>query len=53
MVTPACIETIPAERAIQTLKGIFKSTREGVNPDFPAKCWDLVLPQVVVIANLA
>ena len=52
MVTAGMHRNNPAERAIQTLKGIFKSTREGAHPDFPAKCWDLLLPQVVVIANL-
>ena len=52
MVTAGVHRNNPTERAIQTLKGLFKLTREGVHPDFPAKCWDLLLPQVVVITNL-
>ena len=52
MVTAGMHRNNPAERAIQTLKGLFKSTREGAHPNLPAKCWDLLLPQVVVIANL-
>ena len=41
-----------AERAIQTFKSHFVSILAGVDPKFPIKCWDRLVPQAVVTLNL-
>ena len=52
LVTPGNHQNNPAERAIQTYRSYFISARAGVDPLFPAKYWDLILPQVNMIINL-
>ena len=41
-----------AERAIQTFKNHFVSILAGVDPNFPIKLWDRLLPQAVLTLNL-
>jgi hypothetical protein len=41
-----------AERAIQTFKSKLISFREGVDPNFPKNCWDLLIAQTVLAMNL-
>lgn len=41
-----------AERAIQTFKNHFISILAGVDPSFPIKCWDRLIPQAVLTLNL-
>jgi hypothetical protein len=42
----------PAERAIQSFKAHFISTRSGVDPGFPSNRWDLLVPMTVLTLNL-
>ena len=41
-----------AEGAIQTYKNHFISTLHGTDPEFPANCWDLLMPQINITLNL-
>lgn len=41
-----------AEHAIGDFKNHFITTLAGVHPEFPANCWDLLLPQVEITLNL-
>ena len=41
-----------AERAIRTFKDHFLACLAGMDPTFPADCWDLLLPQVELTLNL-
>jgi hypothetical protein len=41
-----------AEGAIQTYKNHFLSTFHGTDPEFPANCWDLLMPQINITLNL-
>lgn len=52
IVSPGNHRNNPAERAIQTFKSYFISTRAGTDPEFPKNCWDLLIPQVILIMNL-
>lgn len=40
------------ERAIQTFKSHFIAILAGVDPSFPIKCWDRLVPQAVLTLNL-
>ena len=51
-VPPANHRRNPAERAIQTFKSHFISTLNGVDKDFPAGAWDLLIPQTNLTLNL-
>jgi hypothetical protein len=42
----------PAERAIQSFKAHFISTRSGTNNNFPKNRWDLLIPMVVLTMNM-
>ena len=42
----------PAERSIQTWKNHFISTLSGTDDEYPDDCWDLLVPQTNITANL-
>ena len=49
---PGNHRTLPAERAIQTMKNHCVSIFHGENPSFPANQWDRLLPQAVAPLNM-
>ena len=52
LVPPHIHRTNLAERAIQTFKNHFKAGFASVDPKFPAREWDRLLPQAVLTLNL-
>ena len=52
LMPPSNHRSNPAERAIQTFKSHFISTLNGLDRDYPASAWDLLLPQVNMTLNM-
>ena len=52
LVPPNCHRANAAERAIQTFKNHFKAGLATLDPDFPVKEWDRLLPQAELTLNL-